>query len=61
MQKTKTKKVSVDFDTLKRVIDYLEPEEKRHYEEFEVRPRWHIWLSVKKLKKEIEGNTKNMK
>ena len=49
-------KVSVDKDDLEKVIDYLDVscQEKKDYEEWGYpRPKNHIWLVVKRLKKSL--------
>jgi len=47
-------KITVDFCALHRVVSYLENDEKRHYEEYDKKPKKHIWTSIKKLKHTIE-------
>ena len=49
-------KVSVDKDDLEKIIDYLDVscQEKKDYEEWGYpRPKNHIWLVVKRLKKTL--------
>jgi len=50
------KKIKVDFHALCRIVSYLEYDEKRHYEECDNNPKNHIWISIKKLKDNIENS-----
>ncbi len=54
-------KVRVDKDDLNTVIEYLEVlnGEKKDYECYEKpRPKNHIWLTIKRLKREMRMNEK---
>lgn len=47
------RKASVDFQALQNVISYLEVDEKKDYDSYDKKPKNHIWISIKKLKREI--------
>ena len=49
------RKIKVDLCALRQVISYLEYDEKKDYETYERKPKDHIWLSIKKLKANIEN------
>lgn len=52
---TKKKTDKEKIDLTKELIDYLFDSEKKHFEEFLIKPNNHMYLKLKKLKEIVRG------